>query len=300
MGLQSFFTFSVLWLLPSLPMSGDSEIKVIKDLEFATVGSHSYSLKMDLYLPIKPEGSALVVWIHGGGWRKGSKEKCQINWLPKYGYSLASISYRLSNLDKFPAQLHDCKGAVRWLRADAKKFGYDPNKIVVAGTSAGGHLSALMATSYGVSGLEGKTGGNLAYSSKVLGAVDYYGATDLILRSKNQPSRTNLVGSVVYDLLGGGADEKPELAKLASSAHHISKDDAPMLVFHGTEDSTVFLDQSKALVQAYQKAGLSIQFIEVAGAGHGGKTFFEGQNRLSLLHFLKQLTSRGSEPGKLP
>ena len=300
MVLKTFVPALVLCFLSSTPLHSDSDIKVIKDLEFATVGRHSYSLKMDLYLPSKPKGSALVVWIHGGGWRKGSKEKCQIKWLPEYGYSLASISYRLSNLAKFPAQLHDCKGAVRWLRANAKKFGYDPNKIVAAGTSAGGHLSALMATSHGVPGLEGGTGGNLAYSSKVLGAVDYYGATDLILRSKNQPSKTNLVDSVVYDLLGGAADEKTELAKLASSAHQISKDDAPMLVFHGNEDSTVFLDQSKTLVQAYQKAGLSIQFIEVAGAGHGGKTFFEGQNRLSLLHFLKQLTSRGSEFGKLP
>ena len=186
MRLQPFVTASVLCFLSSIPLRSDSEIKVIKDLEFATVGTHS--LKMDLYLP---QSLRVPRWWSGFmevGGEKESKEKCQINWLPQHGYSLASISYRLSNLAKYPAQLHDCKGAVRWLRANAEKFGYDPDKIITAGTSAGGHLSALMATSHGVPGLEGKTGGNLSFSSKVLASIDYYGATDLILRSKTQPS----------------------------------------------------------------------------------------------------------------
>ena len=79
--------------------------KLIKDIEFAVVDGHS--LKLDLYLPENPEGSALLVWIHGGGWRKGTREKCFLKWLPKHGYTVASISYRLSNVAKFPAQLHD-------------------------------------------------------------------------------------------------------------------------------------------------------------------------------------------------
>ena len=100
--------------------------KVIKDIEFAVV--QDQSLKLDLYLPEKTKGSGLVIWIHGGGWRKGSREKCFINWLPEHGYTVASISYRLSGVAKFPAQLHDCKGAVRWLRAHAVKYGYNPKK----------------------------------------------------------------------------------------------------------------------------------------------------------------------------
>ena len=122
----------------------DEPGKVIKDLEFAVVDGHS--LKLDLYQPHQAEGSHLLVWIHGGGWRKGSKEKCLLRWLPKHGYTVASISYRLSNIAKFPAQLHDCKAAVRWLRANAGKYGYRVGNIAVAGASAGGHLSALMAT----------------------------------------------------------------------------------------------------------------------------------------------------------
>ena len=228
-----------------------SASKVIKDIEFAKVGGQS--LKLDLYLPAKQKNAALVIWIHGGGWRNGTKEKCFITWLPEHGYAMASISYRLSNIAKFPAQLHDCKGAVRWHRANAKKYGYDPDKFYVAGASAGGHLTALMATTSGHEKLEGTTGGNLKQSSAVQGAIDYYGATDFILRSKTQPSRANEKGSVVYDLLGGGAHEKIEAAKLASACYHISKDDVPLLIFHGTKDKTVLIDQSQ--VQFYHLNG---------------------------------------------
>jgi len=264
--------------------------KVIKDIEFAKVGGQS--LKLDLYLPAKQKNAALVIWIHGGGWRNGTKEKCFITWLPEHGYAMASISYRLSNIAKFPAQLHDCKGAVRWLRANAKKYGYDPDKFYVAGASAGGHLTALMATTSGHEKLEGTTGGNLKQSSAVQGAIDYYGATDFILRSKTQPSRANEKGSVVYDLLGGGAHEKIEAAKLASACYHISKDDVPLLVFHGTMDKTVLIDQSQAIDRKYRKAGLSVEFHAIEGASHGGNVFYSGENAKRLLTFLKEQTGK--------
>ena len=260
--------------------------KVIKDIEFAKVGGQS--LKLDLYLPAKPKNAALVIWIHGGGWRNGTKEKCFITWLPEHGYAVASISYRFSSTAKFPAQLHDCKGAVRWLRANAKKYGYDPDKFYVAGASAGGHLTALMATTSGHEKLEGTTGGNLKQSSAVQGAIDYYGATDFILRSKTQPSRANEKGSVVYDLLGGGAHEKIEAAKLASACYHISKDDVPLLIFHGTKDKTVLIDQSQAIEKKYKKVGLSVEFHTIEGAGHGGNVFYSGENAKRLLKFLEK------------
>lgn len=259
--------------------------KVIKDVEFAVI--QGQSLKLDLYLPDKPKGSGLVVWIHGGGWHKGSKEKCFITWLPQHGYTVASISYRLSSVAKFPAQLHDCKGAVRWLRANAGKYGYNPQRIFVAGASAGGHLTALMATTSGHKLLEGKVGGNLDRSSSVQGAIDYYGPTDFILRSKTQPSRANEKGSVVFELLGGGAHEKVAAAKLASACYHVSKDDPPLLVFHGTKDRTVLLDQSQAIATAYKKAGLPIKLHIIEGASHGGNSFYSGENAKHLLEFLK-------------
>ncbi len=281
---QRQFSAYIIGMLLCINSATANTIKIIKDIEFAVVNNQS--LKLDIYQPRKPKGSPLVVWIHGGGWRKGTKEKCFINWLPEHGYTVASISYRYTSTAKFPAQLHDCKGAVRWLRANAEKYGYNPKNIFVAGASAGGHLTTLMATTSGNNELEGTVGGNLKFSSRVQGAIDYYGATDFILRSKTQPSRANVKGSVVYDLLGGGAHEKTKTAKLASACYHVSKDDAPLLIFHGSKDKTVLIDQSEAIKAKYNKAGLSVQFHNVEGAGHGGNIFYSGKNASHLLSFL--------------
>ena len=283
----------LLMITTSVAPKANAAAKVIKDIEFAKV--QDQSLKLDLYLPSKPKGAALVVWIHGGGWRKGNKGKCFITWLPEHGYAVASISYRFSSTAKFPAQLHDCKGAVRWLRANAKKYGYDPDKFYVAGASAGGHLTALMATTSGHEKLEGTVGGNLKQSSTVQGAIDYYGPTDFVLRSRTQPSRANEKGSVVYDLLGGGAHEEIEAAKLASACYHVSKDDAPLLVLHGNSDKTVLIDQSKAIVAAYRKMVLPVEFHVIDGAGHGGNVFYSGENANRLLNFLKKHTQQPEE-----
>ena len=170
-------------------------VKEIKDIEFAKIKDHS--LKLDLYLPEKAKESALVVWIHGGGWQKGSKNDCKVKWLTEHGYSVASISYRLSQIAKFPAQLHDCKGAIRWLRANSSRYGYKTNHIVVAGSSAGGHLAALIGTTSGNQRLEGDVGGNLNQRSSVSAIIDYYGATDFILRSKTQPSFITILVSII-------------------------------------------------------------------------------------------------------
>ena len=124
-----------------------------------------------------------------------------MTWLPyKEGIAVASISYRFSQDAKFPAQIHDCKGAIRWLRAHADQYGYSADKIAVVGSSAGGMLAALLATSADLPELEGNVGGNLNYSSRVEAPVDFYGATDFILRSKTQPRNANNPGSVVHDL----------------------------------------------------------------------------------------------------
>jgi len=284
--LPGIILLSLIFLIPHLVIPrANAAGKIIKDIEFAVV--QGQRLKLDLYLPEKPKGSGLVVWIHGGGWRKGSKEKCFITWLPDHGYTVASISYRFSGVAKFPAQLHDCKGAVRWLRANARKYGYDSKNIFVAGASAGGHLTALMATTSDHKLLEGGVGGNLDQSSTIQAAIDYYGPTDFILRSKTQPSRANEKGSVVYELLGGGAHEKVAKAKLASACYHVSEDDPPLLVFHGTRDKTVLLDQSQSIQDSYIKAGLSIKLHIIDGAGHGGNIFYSGKNANRLLGFLQ-------------
>lgn len=257
---------------------------VRKDIEFANVDGHS--LKLDLYLPTEVKGAPLVVWIHGGGWSGGSKNSCPISWLIDDGYAVASISYRLTDKAIFPAQIHDCKAAIRWLRANAEKFGYSTAKVGVSGSSAGGHLAALVGTTGDVKELEGSVGGNSDHSSRVDAVVDFYGATDFVLRSKTQPHRANEEGSVVYLLLGGGADQKVELAKQASAAFHVTKDDPPFLVFHGSNDKTVLLDQSQRINEVYTKAGLPIALHVLDGSGHGGKEFYEGDRRGLIQTFL--------------
>ncbi|MCA9247382.1 MAG: alpha/beta hydrolase fold domain-containing protein [Planctomycetales bacterium] len=259
--------------------------RVEKDLEFAQVDGQS--LKLDLYLP-EAEQPHLVVWIHGGGWRSGSKANCPLSWLAEHGYAVASISYRLSGVAKFPAQIHDCKGAVRWLRANAAKFGYRSDAIAVAGSSAGGHLAALMGTSADVKELEGDIGGHLDQSSRVAAVIDFYGATDFELRSQTQAHKTEIEGAVVYELLGGPVTKNLALARLASAATHVTADDPPFLAFHGDKDNKVLLNQSQRIEQVYRDAKLPLDLHVLAGSGHGGSEFYIGERRELMRAFLDQ------------
>lgn len=126
--------------------------------------------------------------------------------------------YRFTKEAIFPAQIHDCKGAVRWLRANADRFGYNADWIAAAGSSAGGHLALLMGTSGGVTELEGNVGGNPNESSSVQAVIDYFGRSDFVLRGKTQPERAYTDKSGSFALLGGVAGEKldPKTERFAS------------------------------------------------------------------------------------
>ena len=279
----------VLWLITMamlLPATRRAlgETRVKKDIEFAVVDGHS--LKLDLYFA-ESSDAPLVVWIHGGGWRSGSKAKCMVSWLAERGFTVASISYRLTDKAIFPAQIHDCKAAVRWLRANAGRYGYSTRKIAVGGSSAGGHLATLLGTTSGVDELEGDVGGNSGQSSAVNAIVDFYGPTDFIQRTRTQPHKTIEEGSPVRLLLGGPGNEKVELARLASPAFHVTSDDPPLLIFHGSKDNKVLMGQSERIVNAYREAGLPVTLHVVDGAGHGGPEFFQGENRTRVVEFLK-------------
>lgn len=276
---------SILALITANSAMADKLGRLEKDIEFANVDGHS--LKLDLYLPFHEDEPRLVVWIHGGGWRGGSKEKCEIPWLMNHGYAVASISYRLTDKAIFPAQIHDCKAAVRWLRANTGKYGYRTDKIAVAGSSAGGHLAALLGTTGGVEALEGDVGGNLDQSSRVDAIIDYYGATDFIQRTKTQPHKTIKEGSIVRLLLGSPADEKVDLARQASSAFHVTPDDPPLLIFHGRKDDKVLIGQSERIVAVYEEAGLPVTLHVLEEAGHGGPEFYQGVQRDRVVEFLK-------------
>lgn len=270
-------------LLGCFALADAAEPAVHKDIPYASVDGHR--LTLDLYLPAEDE-PPLVVFIHGGGWRSGSKERCYVTWLTDHGFAVASISYRLTNTAVFPAQIHDCKGAVRWLRANAGKYGYSTDRVAVAGSSAGGHLAALLGTTGGVTELEGTVGGNIDQSSRVDAVVDYYGATDFLQRTKTQPHKTLKEGSVVRRLLGGPADKKVELARQASAAFYVTRDDPPLLIFHGRKDKTVLIGQSERIVDAYQQAQMPVTLHVLENSGHGGEEFYAGKNRTRLVKFL--------------
>ncbi len=253
--------------------AGADEKPSLKDIVFAKPDGHK--LKLDIFMPAKSKTKPpLVVFIHGGGWRNGSYKRCLTPWLTQHGFAVASVGYRLTHQAKFPAQVHDCKAAIRWLRANASKYGYDTQRIGVAGTSAGGHLALMMGVTAGDKTLEGDVGGNTDESSQVHAVVDYYGPSDFAMRARNQPVKTEPKDSPVRLLLGASARENVELAKQASPAYYVTSSAPPLLIIHGSNDKTVRPAQSQRMESAYQAKKRDVTLHVVPKAGHGGSAFF--------------------------
>lgn len=252
---------------PSLP----DGVRVIRDIEYGRTPEKR--LLLDIYLPETglTEPRPLIVWIHGGGWRRGSKDRTQASRYVPQGYIVASISYRLSGDAIFPAQIQDSKAAIRWLRANAGDYHIDPGRIGVWGSSAGGHLVALVGTSGGVAELEGDTG-NLDQSSRVQAVVDYFGPTDFV-----QMDAHSISDKLIHDnadspeslLVGGPIQQNKEMVAKANPITYVSSDDPPFLIVHGDEDPLVPHHQSELLLAALQKAGVPSQLFTVKGGGHG-------------------------------
>lgn len=249
-----------------------------RDVEYARVDGTS--LKLDLYVPDGEGPFPLVVWVHGGGWQSGDKglspSGAQVRQATR-GYVVASIDYRLSGQAVFPAQSHDCKGALRWLRANASRFRIDPERVAVWGGSAGGHLVALLGTSGGVADLEGSVGGNGEYSSRVSAVVDWYGPSDLTTIDAQALPCSTLDGSLASaphnKLIGCVNATCPEAARRASPVSYVSADDPPFFVVHGTNDCVVPPLQSQELHDALVAAGVPSTLTFLQGAGHGGAVF---------------------------
>ncbi len=227
--------------------------------------------RLDLFLPKNPKSDKplpVVAFIHGGAWLGGDKQAGQglIAPLVNSGeYAGVSIGYRLSPEAIWPAQIHDCKAAIRWLRANAKKYNLDPDRIGVTGTSAGGHLVAMLGTSGDVASLEGTLGPHLSVSSRVACVVDQFGPTDLLTMRGDH----NNPNSPEAKLIGGAVQENKEAARNASPITYVSKDDPPFMLIHGTNDPVVPFSQSEELRDALKKADVEAVLIPVEGAGHG-------------------------------
>jgi acetyl esterase/lipase len=283
---------SLLALLVCLP--GRSSAQTCQTLSGLAYGTYvdkagsTQSLLLDLMVPPGASASApvpLVIWIHGGGWKSGSRTPipARVSALCSRGYAVASLDYRLTAAGLWPAQIQDCKGAVRWLRAQASTYGLDPNRFGAWGESAGGHLAAMLGTSGDVStvrigndaeDLEGATGGNLGVSSRVQAVVDTYGATDF-LKMRFFPSQLDHDAATSDEsrFLGGAIQTLPERAATANPISYITADDPPFLIEHGTVDKLIPFHQSQLLADALRAAGRTVTFVPVANAGHGGSLF---------------------------
>ncbi len=209
-------------------------------------------------------------------WRAGDKSSGQgrlAEYVRSGRYAGVSVGYRLSGEAVWPAQIHDCKAAIRWIRAHAKEHGLDPERIGVWGSSAGGHLVAMLGTSGGAESLEGILGDHRDQSSRVGCVADYFGPSDLLTIGDHESSIDhNAADSPEAQLIGGAVQKSKDAARAASPITYVSEDDPPFLIVHGTADMTVPFAQSEILAAALKKAGVEVTMVAVDGAGHGFKT----------------------------
>lgn len=254
--------------------NSSTKYRLLKDIQYAQV--EGQELLLDLYLPRNIQNPPLLVWVHGGAWRRGSKDSMPLTFLVNDGYAIGSIDYRLSPIAKFPAQIHDCKAAIRFLRAKNNEYGYDSSKIGIAGSSAGGHLAALMGVTNGHKELEGTVGNHLNESSFIQAVVDYYGPTNFMtILHQSTPHGLSVRVPALKLLLGGEPEDHTVLAKLASPVEHVDSNDPPILILHGDQDPQVPINQSHELHAKYKYLNLNSRFEVVHGGKHGGELFFD-------------------------
>ena len=279
MNRRNYFFLAVLALIvvismQALSQSKKNEIRQISDLNY--VDGHNYFQQLDLYLP--PSAASrklpLIVWIHGGAWRDGDKSDTPALTFAKAGYAVASLNYRLSDKASFPAQINDCKAAIRWLRAHADDYGLDSKKIGAFGMSAGGHLVALLGATNDDKHFD--CGPNLKYSSSVQAVCDWCGPTDMFTLAEQAPDGCQIkwrgADSPLILFLGGAPESVSALAKMASPALLVKAGAPPCLIMHGDKDDVVPYAQSQELFAALKKCKNDVRLVPVKNAAHNFAT----------------------------
>jgi acetyl esterase/lipase len=257
------------------------------DIEYASVAGTA--LRLDLHLPEGSTSAPLLVFIHGGGWENGSKAGMPLGGLVERGYAVASLDFRPASKAPFPAQVHEIKAAVRFLRAGAKQYGYDATRIGIVGVSSGGHLAAMVGTSNGDTELEGTLGEHRGESSAVQAIVSYFGAANLTtILAQSTPFGLGVREPALTRLLGSLPKDNEAIARKASPVFHVDARDPPLLLLHGDQDPQMPINQSHELEGAYEQQGLKAGFIVVHGAAHGGDAFFAPHNLDHVAAFLDE------------
>lgn len=246
----------------------DKSVQVLRNISY--VDGELEEQMLDIYIPETNENLPLIIFIHGGGWKRGDKKHCKIaSVLTRRKYVVASINYRLSTTAKFPAQIHDVKAAVRFLKAHANEYKIDKSKVGVWGVSAGGHLAALLGTSYKVKALEKGFTGNKDESSEVHAVADCFGPTDPAAVIPIKRTYCNLYFDF-GDLLGNKdlEDYSERRIRMMNPITYIDPTDPPFLVMHGLADEIVPESQSRALVRGLRQNGVKVIFKTYPGEGH--------------------------------
>ncbi|MCR9202861.1 MAG: alpha/beta hydrolase fold domain-containing protein [Planctomycetaceae bacterium] len=269
---------------------------ILSDIEYARVDGER--LLLDVIRPAHSRRAPVVLFVHGGGWKNGDKKSGhkQAGWLVEHGFAVVTINYRLTDVAIWPAQIDDCYQAVRWIRRNADQHHFDADHIAAWGTSAGGHLAALLGTR--------RNPRAESVSSRVQAVCNWFGPTDLMTMPPNNVGDGRTAQDVARSngakLLGVTVREDPEKAHDASALHCATADASPFLIMHGSEDPGVPLDQSSRLHRQLRRQGVSSHLHVVTGAGHGGPKFQSPENREIVLAFLtrhlKNVWPQGSGP----
>jgi len=253
--------------LPPDPYADIPAVDLQTDIVYGTAGGRE--LRLDFAKPVicGPDKVPLLVYIHGGGWTSGSKDGVMDSPVAgmafQLGFAVASIDYRLAPEWVFPAQVHDCKLAIRYLRKNADSLGIDPDRIAAVGGSAGGHLAAILGTADDDDGLEGP--GLPGISSRVSVVAEYFGPADL---TDVDTPLTNEGLAILLAFLGCHPLVCPELARQASPAAYVTPDDPPILIAHGANDELVPYRQAEIFAERLRSAGNACTLIKVEHAGH--------------------------------
>jgi acetyl esterase/lipase len=290
----------LLMLTATALVADPSDADIVPHRNLSYVVGQLPAQTLDLYCPKQSHDVPLVIWIHGGAFKFGSKEGSPTEPVPLYllleGYAVASINYRLSGEAKFPAQLNDCKAAVRWLKAHAKEYGLNPDRIAAFGASAGGNLAALLGTA--ATRKEFEVGDNLEFSSAVQAVCDFYAPTDFLQMDAHRLPDGQIhdsADSPESELVGGPIQENRAAAAKTNPAGYVTGPCPPFFIAHGTVDRLVPFNQSEILVQALKRTNSPVEFYPVQGAGHGqylgingGRGLFsDARIQPALLAFLK-------------
>lgn len=258
-----------------------ANVELIEGIEYAKHGGHA--LQLDVYRPKNAkEKVPAIVFVHGGGWKNGSRKSGKRGaWLVEHGFAIVSITYRLTDKGQWPDQINDCYEAVRWVRRNADKYGFDSEKVGCWGTSAGGHLVALMGTR--------NFCGQEDVSSKVQAVCDWFGPSELLSMPPNNVgngrTEEDIAKSNGAKLLGATVRDVPKLAKDASALDNVSKGDAAFLIMHGDADKGVPLIQSQKLHEKLKAHDVPSQLVVLKRAGHGGAQFVNDSSKKTMLEF---------------